>query len=242
VADDTGIVRLDTVVAPTLFARGLHPTGTIETGPTQPSSLWCGHFKLQLYASWDLERQLASSYGWTFGSHTKTDPDSLAKSSALTPQQVLDEPCGAEQTITAQRLQGAQALFAWPNHYLYLPAMPDVQGCFDFNRPDEVTWVSDRATVTQPPYQAPMRPVNGGTCNDPSAPCFTSTFPHVSSEYTLPADVISMLDGMTATQWTMLQTYIFVTGSRAGRWDCTNPAPIEHWTDGTEHSCWYYYL
>src|SRR5262249_25144022 len=89
VADDTGIVRLDPVVAPTLFARGLHPTGTIETGPTQPSSLWCGHFKLQLYASWDLERQLASSYGWTFGSHTKTYPDSLAKWSALTPQQVL---------------------------------------------------------------------------------------------------------------------------------------------------------
>src|SRR5262245_17041193 len=66
--DDTGIARLDTVVAPALNQRGLHPTGTLETGPTRSSSYWCGHSRSTLYASWDLARRLASQEGWTFGS------------------------------------------------------------------------------------------------------------------------------------------------------------------------------
>jgi hypothetical protein len=239
VEDDTGIERLDTVVAPTLYGMGLHPTGTIQTGPTRDSSLWCGHHKRTLYASWKLARQLASQYGWTFASHSSTYPD---RQSAWATKNLFTETCGSEQKITSEGLPGAQSLFAWPNNYVYSPALADVEGCFDFNRPNAFTYVSDEASIMQPPYYAPMRAVNGGACADHAAACSTPVSPLAGYHYTQPSKVIGMLDGMSGSQWTILQAYVLVTGSQPGQWDCTSAQPSEHWTDDTERYCWNDYL
>jgi hypothetical protein len=237
--DDVGVARLDTVVAPTLNGMGLHPTGTIETGPTTTSTYWCGHSRSTLYASWDLARQLASQYGWTFGSHSATYPASQAAWAATNS---FNETCGSEQALTAQGLPGAQGLFAWPDNYVYQPALSDVEACFDFSRPNAKTYITDQNTATAPPFFAAMRPLNGGTCNDSSASCFTSTAPLATTTYTLPSKVIAMLGQMTSSQWSILQAYVLVTGSRTGMWDCTSTNPTEHWTDDTERYCWNDYL
>jgi hypothetical protein len=239
VEDDSGVARLDTVVAPTLFQMGLHPTGTIETGPTQTSSYWCGHSRSTLYTSWALARQLAAQYGWTFGSHSATYPSTQVAWQATN---VINETCGSEQTLAAQGLAGAQGLFAWPDNYVYQPALPDVEGCFDFSRPNAQTYVTNQATATQPPFYAAMRPVNGGTCNDTTAACSTPVSPLATTTYTLPSKVIAMLEQMKGAQWSILQAYVLVTGSRPGMWDCTSADPAEHWTDDTERYCWADYL
>jgi hypothetical protein len=237
--DDTGVARLDTVVAPTLAQMGLDPMGTIETGPTRPSTYWCGHYNSTLFASWDLARQLAAQDGWTFGSHSASYPDSQ---SAWSVRDVVGETCASEQTLAAQGLPGGQGLFAWPNNYVHQPALPDVEGCFDFSRPNAKTYVTDQSTAAAPPYFAAMRPLNGGTCNDPAAACFTSTAPLAEGTYTLPSRVIGMLGQMSGAQWSILQAYVLVTGSRPGMWDCTSVDPKQHWTDDTERYCWNDYL
>ena len=39
-------------------------------------------------------------------------------------------------------------------------------------------------------------------------------------------------------QWLTLQSYLLVTGSRAGLWDCTSPNWQDHWTTDAERYCW----
>jgi hypothetical protein len=240
--DDTGVARLDTVVAPTLYGLGLRPTGTIETAPTRQSSLWCGHFRQTLYASWSLAGRLAASYGWTFGSHSASYPDSEAAWSALPPGGLDAQTCSSDRKLAANGLPGSAGLFAWPNNYVYAPALPDVERCFDFNRANGSTWVVDQTTATQPPYPAPTRALDGGHCIDRAAPCFSYSFAHARARYTPPAAISSMLSSLEPDQWTTVQVYLLVTGARPGQWDCTDPDPREHWTDDTERYCWNDYL
>ena len=76
--DDTGVVRLDTEVAPTLSSMGIRPTGSLETGATLDSDSYCGHYRTSLYASWAEAQQLATNDGWSFVSHTATYPHTQA--------------------------------------------------------------------------------------------------------------------------------------------------------------------
>jgi hypothetical protein len=241
VANDTGVARLDTVVAPALSSLGLHPTGSIETGVTKQDSLWCGHYKETQFASWSVAQQLASQYGWSFVSHTSTYRYNETMWSALSPQGIYDETCGSANQITAHGLPGANGSMAWPNGYVYDPAKADVQACFDFSRTFG-NGVTDQATATAPPYNEPARGLDGGACNDASLACYSYTFAHAPYRYRSPVAMSQLLASAQPTQWITLQTYLLVTGSRAGLWDCTSPDWRQHWTYDTERYCWDDYL
>jgi hypothetical protein len=240
-ANDTGVARLDTVVAPALSSLGLHPTGSIETGVTKQDSLWCGHYKETQFASWSVAQQLASQYGWSFVSHTATYPYNETMWSALSPQGIYDETCGSAQQITAHGLPGANGSMAWPNGYVYDRATSDVQACFDFSRTFG-DGVADQPTATVPPYDEPARGLQGGACNDTSAACYSYTFAHAPLRYRSPTSISQMIASAQPSQWITLQTYLLVTGSRAGLWDCTSPDWRQHWTYDTERYCWDDYL
>ncbi len=234
VENDMGVARLDTVVAPALSSLGLHPTGSIQTGVTEEDSLSCGHYKETRFASWSLAEQLASQYGWSFVSHTSTRPGNETSWSALSPQGIYEETCGSAQQITAHNLPGARGSFAWPNGLVYEPAVNYVEACFDFSRTYGMKGVTDQATATLPPYNQPARGVNGGACNDASAACYTYTFAHAPSRYRSPEVISELIASAQASQWITLQSYLLVTGSRAGLWDCTSPDWRQHWTYDTE--------
>jgi hypothetical protein len=241
VTNDTGVAQLDTVVAPALSSLGLRPTGSIETGVTKQDSLWCGHYKETQFTSWSLAEQLASQYGWSFVSHTSTYPYNGSMWSALSSREIYDETCGSAQQITAHGLPGANGSMAWPNGYVYDPATSDVQACFDFSRTFG-DGVADQATATVPPYDEPARGLQGGACNDTSAACYGYTFAHAPNRYRSPVATSQLIASAQASQWITLQTYLLVTGSRAGLWDCTSPDWRQHWTYDTERYCWDDYL
>jgi hypothetical protein len=241
VANDTGVARLDTVVAPALSSLGLHPTGSIETGVTKQDSLWCGHYKETQFASWSVAQQLANQYGWSFVSHTSTYRYNETMWYALSPQGIYDETCGSANQITAHGLPGANGSMAWPNGYVYDPAKADVQACFDFSRTFG-NGVTDQATATAPPYNEPARGLDGGACNDASLACYSYTFAHAPYRYRSPVAMSQLLASAQPSQWITLQTYLLVTGSRAGLWDCTSPDWRQHWTYDTERYCWDDYL
>jgi hypothetical protein len=238
IADDSNIVRLDDVVAPALYALGLHPTGTIETARTEELGYWCGHYYLTLLTSWDLARRLTSMYGWSFASHSATYPNDTDHWIALGVSGPYDQTCASERQISSEGLPGAAGLFAWPRNFVYAPAMPDVQACFDFNRLYTKSGITDQATATQPPYVEPAKEIKGGPCNDRGAPCYTYSFPLAGGRYTLPAELAAIIASASQSQWVTIQSYLFVTGYQSGHWDCTSPDPQEHWTYDTERYCW----
>jgi hypothetical protein len=238
VENDDNVVRLDTVVAPTLYALGLHPTGTVETGLTQQSSLWCDHYGMSLAASWDLEQQLASQYGWSFVSHSATYPDNEATWAS---SNLYDETCGSDEKLVSEGLPGADGLFAWPDNYVYPPAENDVESCFDFNR-QYGSPVTNQASATQSPYTESTQGISGGACNDRSAACYDDSSPLATKRYSSPQAVAAIIAGAQPDQWITLQSYVFVSGSQPGQWDCTSPNWQDHWTDDGERYCWNDYL
>ena len=242
VADDTNVARLDTVVAPALASLGLHPTGSIETGPTQQEALRCSHYKETLFVSWSIAQQLANQYGWSFVSHTATYPFNETRWSALSSQGIYDETCGSEQQITAHGLPGAIGTMAWPDGYVFDPAKDDVQACYDFSRTLGGSGITDQSTGTVAPYNESARGFNGGPCNDPSAACYTYTFGHAPGRYRSPDAMAELIASAQPSQWVTLQSYLLVTGSRPGYWDCTSQDWPEHWTYDTERYCWNDYL
>src|SRR5205814_7881883 len=69
-----GIAPLATVVAPYLKSLGMPATGTLQTGPTREAIRFCTHYGDSLAASWADAANLATNFGWSFGSHTATYP------------------------------------------------------------------------------------------------------------------------------------------------------------------------
>jgi hypothetical protein len=240
--DDNGVARLDTVVAPALAALGLHPTGSIQIASTADSSFACTHSGLTLRTSWSLARLLASQDGWSFVSHSASYPGSELAWTVRGFAAPYAETCATEQALEAQGLPGAAGLFAWPHNYIYAPAVPDVETCFDFNRLYTPTGITDQATATAPPYAEPAKEIKGGPCNDPTAPCYSYSFPLAQGRYSLPSQLSALIASVKANQWMTLQGYVFVTGSRPGYWDCSSADPAEHWTWDTERYCWNDYL
>src|SRR5438132_1520190 len=84
------------------------------------AGLWPRHSRYTLFASWELARQLATQYGWSFGSHSATYPDSESKWALVN---VHDETCATERALVAHGIPGAAGLFAWPDNYVYPPAL-----------------------------------------------------------------------------------------------------------------------
>src|SRR5262249_9020649 len=138
VEDDSGIARLDTVVAPYLQSVRMTGTGTLVTKRTEDTARHCTHYNDDLTASWADAANLAQAYGWSFVSHTATYP-TLAQIQNFTPAQAKAQTCGSEATIAAHGLPGAAGMIAYPGSYTKNPAVVNLQAkygstCFAWGR------------------------------------------------------------------------------------------------------------
>ena len=248
VEDDTNIARLDTTVAPYLQSLGIAGTGALVTKRTDDTTRHCTHYNDDLTSSWADATNLATTYGWSFVSHTATYP-TLQQIENFTPAQAKAQTCGSEATIKAHGLPGAAGMIAYPGSYTKNPAVVNLQAqygsaCFDWGRQYDqakhgLTKLADAST---PPYWAYSIAVVGGPCNDPTQPCYTV---HVQNgRYTLPSKMISRIEALKPGQWFTLQAYLLVTGKNPKytndkmRWDCTSSNPALHWTNTTVRYCY----
>ncbi len=239
-ADDAGVARLDTTVEPFLHQLGLSATGSIETGPTTQSTLWCAHDGETLATSWAFAQKLAT-YGWTFVTHSMTYPTAQDWANE-SPGQQWDETCGAAQTIDANGLPGASSAFLWPNNVVDNSVLGAfVEPCFGTNRIygyGETT----SSEVSTAPYQQSVEGLSGGPCDATNAPCHT--IPGTVTQYNNPNQIIAQIKSLPANSVLTLQVYLLVTGTSPSyttnttKWDCTSPNPTLHWTNDAERYCW----
>ncbi len=240
----TGAVPLDTRVAPELARRGLTATGTIVVNYLGETTRRCRDDvrrdgsvvrpRAVIYGSWADAAKLRDSYGWTFVSHSR----SYRSMTTLTSAQAREESCGSLSAFTSRGHTRADGLFSYPNNYFTTALQRDiVSSCFAYGRVYGGTPNARQAMSS--PWFARGRSLNGGRCNDPALPCSTLATPQV---YDSPVALRSTVAGLGPDQWFMLQAYRFVTGSRAGAWDCTGSDWRRHWTMSTENYCWVDYL
>jgi hypothetical protein len=236
VPDDTGVARLDMVVAPELAARGLSATGSVETGATQPLTPACLHYKKSLAASWADLAWLRDTYGWSFVSHSRSYAQNLA---ALTPQGQWNETCGSLNDLRNHGHTRADGLYLWPNNRWDLGVETNVvDRCFAFGR-RYGSGVTDRASGTAAPYWQSTVGLSGGRCADVTLPCSALATP---TAYRSPQVIAGRIASLLSDQWMTLQAYVLVTGSRDGLWDCTSPDWTAHWSTDAERYCWSDYL
>jgi hypothetical protein len=226
------VAQLDTVVAPELARRGLMATGTVQTGVTSENARGCIHGRHTLSASWADLASLRDRYGWKFVSHSRSFATNLA---SLTPQQQWDETCGTLQDLRAHGHMSADGLFAYPNNkWSTAVQLNVVSSCFAFGRQYGVGPTS-RASATASPYWQTTQGIGGGHCNDANLPCFKL---NTIIPYRSPEKIAGEIRALTSGQWLTLQSYVLVTGSQPGLWDCTSPDWRAHWTTDAERYCW----
>jgi hypothetical protein len=239
VENDTGVARLDTVVAPEFARRGIIGTGSVQTGNTHDTALSCDsttHGKRSMQASWATLAHLRDAYGWRFVSHSSTYATNLG---SLSPSQQYAETCGSLETLEAHGHWSADGLFAYPNNKWTLQVQQDyVSKCFAFGRQfgDGLT-TSTEATTS--PYWQSTQGIPGGRCNNPTLACSTLK---TLVTYRSPDHVASRLASLAPGQWLTLQSYLLVTGTRAGLWDCRSTDWRDHWTTDAERYCYSDYL
>jgi len=234
-ADNTNVARLDTVVAPELKRRGLKATGTVQTGVTRKDKPGCVHFKGALTATWgDLER-LRTKFGWSFVSHSRTYATNLA---SLSDRAVYWQTCGTINTLRKHGHKRADGMFAYPENKWTVTLQRKVARCFAFGRRYH-RGPGTRHDVMQKPFFQPTEGLSGGRCNMPGAACETID---VITRYRSPVTVGDEVRSLKRRQWLTLQAYVLVTGSRAGKWDCTSADWRLHWSDDPERYCWSDYL
>jgi hypothetical protein len=231
-ADNLDVARLGTVVAPALAARGLHPTGTVETGVTRDDVESCLHYRRTLGGSWDDLTMLADTYGWTFVSHSRSYAKDIG---TLTPNEAWNETCGSILDLELHGFMRADGLFAWPDNKWDATAQAStVASCFAFGR-QYGSGITTLAQGTTPPYWQSTRGLSGGRCADASLPCHTY---RTDTAYRSPASIEAKLATLQPGQWMTVQSYVFVTGSRPGMWNCTGSSWRSHWTMDVERYCW----
>ena len=210
VRDDTDIALLDTTVAPYLQSLGFSATGSIETGPTQQSSLWCTHYQSTYATSWDLAQALVSTYGWTFVSHSATYPTTWPTD----PGEQWDQTCGSAQVIDAHGLPGADAMFAWPHNQLNSTALTQfVEPCFGTSRVyRKVT--TDVGTLSTPPYSQDAWQLIGGCLSASTGAnrCGPVVVDGSTLTYQDPQAVINSIEALPPGRVLTLQAYLLVTG------------------------------
>lgn len=242
VAENAGIARLDSVVAPYLASLSLTGTGTLVTDRTKARAMTCTHLNSSLTASWAQARTLANRYGWTFTSHTATYPSSLA---TLTPTQARAETCGSARTIDSQGLPGGHGMISYPGAQPQPVALQTnhASTCFAWGREDGSDGVTEAAAGQASPFWQHTYAANGGPCNDSAASCYT--IPATGSQrYRLPSKFIAIVNSLGPGQWFTLQAYVLVTGKSPAyssspiRWDCTSANPRRHWTSDNERYCY----
>jgi sugar lactone lactonase YvrE len=244
VPDDSGIARLDTVVAPYLQSLGMTATGTLATGVTQATAPNCVHYNDSLSASWADAASMAKKFGWSFVSHTATYPAGLAN---LTPTQSYAQTCGSAASLDAHGFPGGHGLIAYPGAQASPLTLQTRYGgnCFAWGRVYNKSGMTPAASGSTPPYWQDTVVDNGGACNVTTASCYT--VPAVTGghpRYVQPSTIIAQIHALQPGQWFTLQSYLLVTGSSPGyshdadRWDCTSSNPALHWTNDNERYCY----
>ncbi len=239
VPDDTGVARLDSVVAPYLRSLGFTGTGTLVTAKTQASRTLCVHNGDSLAESWSGATRLAQDYGWSFGSATATYPHNLNK---LTPAEAYAETCGSAATLDAHNMPGAHGIIDYPGAQASPEPLQVKYGakCFAWGRLYAKSGTTPQAAAQTPPFWQLTRSLNGGRCDQLSAPCAKGT----GSRYTPPAAVIMLVNKLKPGQWLTIQAYLLVTGTNPPylhnqtRWDCTSSDPDLHWSNDNERYCY----
>jgi hypothetical protein len=242
VRDDAAIALLGTTVAPYLQSLGFSATGTIETGPTQQSGLWCTHYQSTYATSWDLAQELASTYGWTFVSHSATYPTTWPTD----PGQQWDQTCGSAQVIDAHGLPGADAMFAWPHSYVNTTVLTQfVEPCFGTSRFFRNV-PTDVGTLSTPPYYQYAWQLLGGCLNATTGAnrCGPVVVDGSTLTYQDPQAVIDAIETLPPGRTVTLQVYLLVTGksppytASKDQWDCTSSDPTDHWSNDAERYCY----
>lgn len=239
VPNDTGIARLDTVVAPYLQSLGFTGTGTLVTAKTQASRTLCVHSGDSLSESWSGATRLAQDYGWTFGSATATYPHNLSN---LTPAEAYAETCGSAATLDAHNMPGAHGIIDYPGAQASPESLQVKYGakCFAWGRLYAKSGTTPQAAAQTPPFWQLTRSLNGGHCAQQGAPCATIGGP----PYTRPAAIIKLINKLQPGQWLTIQAYLLVTGTNPPythnrtRWDCTSSNPDLHWSTDNERYCY----
>jgi hypothetical protein len=232
VPDGSGYANLLTEVAPTLAARGIAGTGSVETGITRDQTRACVHYRRSLAASWADMRTLRDRFGWAFVSHGRTWATNLA---AMTPQQQWNDVCGSIVDLEQHGFWSGDGLFAFPNNrWSDAVQTAVVSKCFAFGRRYGMG-PTGRATATASPYWQRTEGISGGRCNDRALACSQL---HTLTTYRSPARVLSQVRALGRDQWLTLQSYVLVTGDRAGEWHCTGGSWTGHWTTDPERYCW----
>jgi hypothetical protein len=240
--DDTGIARVDTMVAPYLRSLGMAGTGSLVTHITHATNNGCTHSGDSLTMSWAQAASLAQIYGWHFVSATATYPHNISR---LPPIQQQAETCGSAHTIDNHGLPGAHGLIAYPGAGALPTGVQAKYGakCFAWGREYNKSGTTTAAMGTKAPFWQFTRAFNGGPCNDPAAACYTIPAAG-STRYATPAEIIALVDALRPGQWLTLQSYILVTGKNppyahnGTRWNCTSPNPDLHWTNDVERYCY----
>jgi len=241
VRDNRGVATLETTVAPFLAAKSLVATGSLQTGTTLQSRPTCVHEGQTTAASWDAAGRLSSTRGWTFVSHSATRPESFLD---LTPDQITAETCGSAAVIASHGLPGASGLYVWPNNN-WVDSVQEayVSRCIAFGR--QYSWLPTTQTFAlTPPYYQRTKGINGGSCNDPTLPCYSITAHGNGGHYNLPSAIIARIRALKPGEWYTMQFYLLVTATSPSyaanptRWDCSSADPTRHWTNDNERYCW----
>jgi hypothetical protein len=228
-------VDLDRVAAD-LSARGLNAVGTVVVDRTNESGFACwGGFALQPDWRW-IERRYAN--GWRFVSAGMTYTDMTT----LSPAARRAESCGSLDAFAAHGIARADGLFAYPNnHFTDAMQAKPVSRCFSYGRRYDTIEHANVRDEMHAPWFARTYSVNGGTCNDPTLTCYTSTGPNTPVyRYASPEALAAAVHTVPRT-WFMAQFYRFVTGSRSGpglTWDCSSPDWRQHYTSRQEVYCY----
>ena len=234
-------------------------TGSVETAATKASGYWCAHYGESIAPSWSQLQSFGKQYGMHFISHSADYPQVWTSAPKTWTGTLADwqnmETCGSRDAITAHGLLGADGEFFWPNSKTDPTVMADdVQQCFYMNRSYQppTTFINTVASVEANQDIAYTRQLLGGSCSevtDPSNSCQTPAAGCPTCLYTVPRQIITLINNLQPGQDLNLQAYVLVTNSNpnslgqnqyktnADQWDCTNPDPAYHWTNDAERYC-----
>ncbi|HEY0388942.1 MAG TPA: hypothetical protein VGC71_10910 [Gaiellales bacterium] len=230
--DPAGYANLLTVVAPALARRGIAATGSVETGITKAGSRACVHYGRSLAASWSDLAQLRDRYGWAFVSHGRRWATNLAHMSR---EQQWNDICGSLIDLERHGFRTGDGLFAFPNNTWDTTVQNSVVAtCFAFGRRYGVGPTTRSQAMVSPHWQR-TQGVAGGRCNDRSLPC---SHLDTITTYRSPVRVAQQMAALGSDDWLTLQSYVLVTGDRAGQWHCTGRNWESHWSNDAERYCW----
>ncbi len=174
VPNDSNVIRLDTGVAPELARRGMSGTGTVETGVTADHS--DGLSPLQVIAGGFLgSTRVAARDVWLVVclpfAHIRQE---LERDD---PRPTVERDLRLDPRSEGPGHMRGDGYFASPDNAWNNDVQANVVStCFAFGRKYQSA-VATRTGVTTPPYYAVSQQVGGGSCADPSLPCFTLNAP-----------------------------------------------------------------